>query len=102
MINNDLLISEFDGQMRDIYYNAKKIANYNATVFWRMVCEHDGYEAAKRLLAGDDNTQGFTTLAFIHGKPELTMEYLIYYNKKFHVLFTQDEINTCKSRLGIK
>lgn len=53
---NAQLIQEFHNRMEDMYYAAKREAKYNATIFFRMINEHGGYEAAKRLLAGDDNT----------------------------------------------
>jgi len=97
-----LLINKFNERMKDIYFTAKKVVKYNATIFWQMVCEQGGYETAKRLLDGNDNTQGFATLAHLYGKPELTMEWLIYYNQEFRVLFSKEEIEICKIRLGVE
>ena len=96
---DEKLINEFHNKMEEIYYNAKREVKYNATIFFRMVNEHRGYGAAKRLLAGNDNTDGLATLIML-GRKDLTMEYLILENEKFHCLFTSDELQICRERLG--
>ena len=95
------LIQEFHNKMEDIYYAAKKEVKYNANRFFLMIGKYGGYETAKKLLISNDNTQGFTTL-FMLGRKDLTMEYLILYNEKFHCLFSTEELFICKQRLGVK
>jgi hypothetical protein len=58
-------------------------------------------QAAKELLHNNDTQlQGLTEL-ILRGRPDLTMESMIWNTEKYHELFTEEELKTCKRRIGI-
>jgi hypothetical protein len=59
--------------MIGIYKTAKSDCTYNATYFIRMVTDYGGLEAARRLLATNQPSDGFATL-WMCGRLDLTVE----------------------------
>lgn len=93
---NDLE-KQFHKAMVNIYVTAKRECSYNATYFMRMVSNHGGLEAAKRLLATNKPSEGFATL-FMHHRLDLSVEAHVI-QSEFAVLFTPEEIAIAKARL---
>lgn len=91
------LTRRFDRDMEAIYTGAKAIG-YNATRFLMMLREHGSLETAHRLLAGSDISYGFTEL-WLLGRQDLTVEALVT-RPEYGALFTPDELETARSRLG--
>lgn len=87
----------FHSAMLNIYEEAKKQCNYNATYFLRMVSEMGGLEAAKQLLSTDAPQDGFTKL-WECGRLDLSVEYLVL-KPEFKRLFTKEELKTARMRL---
>jgi len=58
---NDLE-KKFNKDMINIYYEAKKELNYNATRFLQLITEKGGVRAAKQLISKEDGTSGFDTI----------------------------------------
>ncbi|MDQ6598120.1 hypothetical protein [Bacillus salipaludis] len=92
------LKKEFHKDMIAIYQNAKKECGYNATRFLQMVASKDGLSVAKSFIQKNQPTDGFATL-WEFGRLDLTVEALIL-SPKYEMLFTEDERNIVKVRLG--
>lgn len=84
--------------MVNIYQEAKRVCNYNATYFLRMITDYGGLEAAKRLLATENVSEGFGTLQLC-GRLDLSVEAHVI-KLEFQPLFTAEEIVVAKQRLG--
>lgn len=91
------LTERFHTAMIGVYQGAKD-SGYNATYFKRMVDEHGGLAAAKRLLATRDIQTGLMKL-WEMGCVHLSMEALVI-QKQFEPLFTEDEIAEARRRLA--
>jgi len=99
-IEQDNLIKtedQFHQAMINVYETAKLECNYNASYFLRMVSEHGGLEAAKRLLATTEPSEGFTTL-WVNRRLDLTVEAHVI-KPDYQQLFTTDEIAIAEQRL---
>ena len=92
----DDLKMEFHEAMLKIYRRAKDEAGYNATRFLRMVSEHGGVGAAKKLIP--EMSDGFTAL-WNRERLDLTVEALIIDTPKFHPLFSDAQLAICRKRL---
>lgn len=86
---------KFHQDMIDLYKQGKRIG-FNSTRFLNMINEYGGYEAACRLIAGDDNATGFTELWEI-SRLDLSMEYLIVH--KWAHIFDKEQVKICNTRL---
>jgi hypothetical protein len=75
----------------------KRDIGYNPTRFLRMVGEHGGRDAAKRLLRAAVASEGFSKL-WQHGKLEFSVEAFVLL-PWFPRLFTDDERNIARRRL---
>lgn len=95
---SNALIEQFDEEMLNIYRRALAEAHYNATRFLQMLQDHRGLETARILLHSQHVSEGYTAL-WQRGRLDLTVEAVIYENGKWHRLFTQEELEVCKSRL---
>lgn len=91
------LEKEFHQEMLAIYQKAKSKCHYNATRFLNMVSNDGGLLTAKKLLATELPSDGFTEL-WDCGCLHLTVEALVI-NLKYQPLFTQDEIQKAHKRL---
>ncbi len=89
---------KFHEAMEDIYRRAKEDAGYNATVFRRMVTDHGGLEAARRLINAGTVSDGYTAL-WERGHLDLTVEAVVIATPEFHSLFTTEELQVCCRRL---
>ena len=101
MIANSGHLSEAERQfhdaMIDTYKIAKRDCDYNATYFLGMVIDYGGLNAAKRLLATTEPSDGFTTL-WMCGRLDLTVEAHVL-KPEFQSLFTPEEIAIARSQL---
>lgn len=88
----------FDSRMRQVYYDAKEQAGYNATRYLQMVNRHGGIGAAHRLLAAKETSPGFDAL-FEAGFKELTVEAAIL-DQRFDQLFSEAERAIARTRLA--
>jgi len=94
------LEKRFHEAMLGIYESAKKLKPpYNAPRFLRMVNEHGGKEAADRLLATGNPSEGFTEL-FLRGKENLriSVEYVVLQNP-WRELFSDEQLEVARNRL---
>lgn len=89
---------EFNEAMLDIYRKAKSEAKYNAQRFLQMVVDHGGVEAARMLINSETVSEGYTAL-WERGRLDLTVEAMVLETKKFHTLFTEQELQVCAKRL---
>ena len=92
------LEQEFHGAMLEIYRRAKAEANYNATVFLRMVSENGGLQAAKSLINSTTVSSGYTAL-WERGRLDLSVEAVVLRTERFHPFFTPEELTICEKRL---
>lgn len=90
---------EFNEAMLEIYRRAKSEAHYNATRFLQMVSDHGGTETAHILINSPTVSEGYTAL-WERGRLDLTVEAVILENTKFHQLFSKEELEICRQRLG--
>ncbi|WP_438749992.1 hypothetical protein [Pararhizobium sp. O133] len=87
----------FHQEMLAIYDKCATIGYYPRE-FRRMVLEHKGVGAAKRLIHRPETT-GLNRLAS-EGKLEWSMEYLMA-DTRFSALFDEKELHTARHRVGI-
>jgi hypothetical protein len=90
------LEAEFHRAMVGLYEEAKK-DGYQASYFLRMVSDHGGVEAAKRLVNSPEPSDGFTRLWEMH-RLDLTVEALIL-EPKWKPLFSDEERRRSRDRL---
>jgi hypothetical protein len=86
-----------DKAMVGIYDQALKEANYHATRFLQMLCDHGGLETAKLLLHSSRVSEGYTAL-WERQRLDLTVEALIL-QPEWHDLFTDLERQIAAKRL---
>ena len=87
----DNLISEFDRAMHDVYRKAKNEAGYRARIFRKMLHRQGGLATAKQLINAPNVSDGYTAL-WERGRINLTVEAVVVENRKYHELFTADEL----------
>lgn len=92
------LEKEFHQEMLAIYQNAKKECHYNAMRFLQMVANNGGLVTAKKLLATELPSDGFTEL-WDCCCLNLTVEALVV-RPKYQPLFTQEENEISHKRLS--
>ncbi|MCG8477245.1 MAG: hypothetical protein MI784_17400 [Cytophagales bacterium] len=63
-----------------------------------MVIDHGGVETARMLIHADTVSDGYTAL-WERERLDLTIEAMIINSKKFHSLFTEEEIHIRSQRL---
>ena len=95
----ELLKKEFHEAMIAVYTRTFSACGYRAGRFLEMVNTHGGLETAKMLLREEEPRGGFVAL-HEKGRLEVTMEALIVENKRWHPLFTQEEIKIAEKRLS--
>jgi hypothetical protein len=88
----------FHAAMVRIYTTAKSDVGYNATRFLQMVSDEGGVAAARKLLAADRPSDGFTTL-WEASRLDLSVEAHVL-RPEFAVLFTDAERETARRRLA--
>ena len=94
-----ILEERFHNAMLDVYKDAKRECNYNATYFLRMVTEQGGLKAARHLLATERPSDGFTTL-WECGRLDISVEALVAFRPEFAPLFTDTEREIARNRLA--
>lgn len=92
------LEDRFEQAMYDVYYDAKKECNYNATYFLQMLGQYGGLGTARRLLTSTKITYGFTTL-WECGRLDLSVEAKVL-RPEFAPLFAQEERDIARDRLA--
>ena len=92
------LENEFHEAMVNIYRRANNEANYDARRFFQMVSERGGLNAAKMLINSSTVSDGYTAL-WEKRRLDLTVEALVSETKKYHSLFTPEELAICAKRL---
>lgn len=97
MANPSPLELDFHKEMLEIYRRAKEECGYDATRFLQMVANDGGLITARKLLATDGPSDGFTELWRNH-RLDLAMENLVL-KQKYRSLFTEQEIDIARERL---
>jgi hypothetical protein len=92
------LSKHFDGAMFEIYQRAKSEAGYTATIFFNMVSDRGGLDTAKYLINSPKESDGYTAL-YERGRLDLTVEAMVIENKRWHELFTDEELGKARLRL---
>ena len=90
------LEAEFHRAMLNIYDDAAELG-YRPTYFLRMVREHGGVEAARRLLRTHEVQDGLTTLWEL-GRLDISMEALVV-QERWQPLFSDAERQAARDRL---
>jgi hypothetical protein len=88
----------FDSRMRQVYYDAKEQAGYNAARYLQMVNRHGGVGAAHRLLASKETSPGFDAL-YEAGFKDLSVEAAVL-EERFTVFFSEAERAIAAERLA--
>jgi hypothetical protein len=78
--------------------NGADAARYNATLFLRMLRQRGGLATAKYLINSSKESNGYTEL-FLRKRLDLTVEAMVVENKKWHELFTNDDLTKARLRL---
>lgn len=89
---------QFDEAMLSIYRRAKSEASYNATIFFNMINERGGLETAKYLISSPRVSDGYTAL-YEKGRLDLTVEAMVVEDRRWHALFTDEELARAAKRL---
>lgn len=89
--------AQFHQAMVQLHETTVRELDYRPTYFVRMVSEHGGVEAARRLLATDKPSDGFTTL-WEAKRLDLSVEAHVI-DPTYESLFTDDERRTAQRRL---
>ena len=92
------VIKQFDQAMLTIYLRAKSEAKYTASIFFNMLNSKGGLATAKYLINSDQPSDGYTHL-YERGRLDLTVEAMIVEDKRWHSLFTADELARARKRL---
>jgi hypothetical protein len=92
------LVEEFGEEMFRIYQRARSEAGDNASRFLQMLHDYDGLETARILIHSATPSEGYTALCR-RRHLELTIEAVIHDNPRWHALFTEGELATCRQRL---
>jgi len=92
-------LKDFDSEMLKIYQRAKSEADYNATIFFRMLNERGGLATAKYLINSAKPSEGYTRLYEL-GRLDLTVEATVVENFKWHHLFDAKELARAQLRLA--
>jgi hypothetical protein len=92
------LLEQFDEAMLSIYRRAKTEANYNASIFFAMLLRKGGLATAKYLINARQPSDGYTHL-YERGRLDLTVEAMIVEQKRWHPLFTEEELSKARKRL---
>lgn len=90
--------SQFDEAMFAIYRRAKDEAKYNATIFLNMLNDQGGLLTAKYLINADKPSDGYTAL-YLRDRLDLTVEAEVVEHKRWHSLFTEEELKRARDRL---
>jgi hypothetical protein len=91
------LEERFHRAMIEIYQAEKRETGVNAAYFLRMITDYGGVEAARRLLAKNAPSEGFTRL-WEHNRLDLTVEALVL-RPEFALLFSEEERAIARDRL---
>ena len=92
------LEADFHNRMLLIHERAKAECDYNATRFRSLVLAEGGLQAAKKLLVGNQYSQGLTRL-WEEGRLDISLEVAVL-EESWASLFTVEEIETAKQRLN--
>ena len=90
--------AQFDQAMLQIYHRAKKEANYQANDFLGMLMSNRGVRTAKTLINAKKESTGYEKLYEL-GRLNLTVEALVTEDKRWHILFTEEELQRARLRL---
>lgn len=82
----------------DVARRSKSEAGYKPTLFIQMISERGGLGTAKALLAAPGTSDGFAAL-WERGRLDLTVEAVVL-RPEFQVLFSRQEIDVARRRLG--
>ena len=93
---NNNLEGAFHEAMLNIYHAAAELG-YRPTYFLRMVNEHGGLGAAKRLLSATETQEGLTKLWEL-GRLDISVEALVL-DERWESLFSDDERRKALERL---
>ena len=100
----DKIAFQFENELKDKMFRAKKECRYNQTRFNQMLSQYGGIATAKRLIASGiasgNPSDGYTTL-YLCGRLDLTMEQSVC-KLEYQSLFTAEEIDYCKRLLEAK
>lgn len=91
------LEKQFNADMMNIYFTAKKELKYNATRFLQLISEKGGLQAAKILIVKDGGTYGFEVL-WENGRLDLSIEAHVL-KPEYKDFFTDEERKICQERL---
>jgi len=89
----------FHKAMINVYERAREECNYKASYFLQMVSEHGGLEAAKRLIAANKPSNGFTKL-WEFKRLDISVE-AVALRPEFAPLFSEEEKSLARKRLQV-
>ena len=92
------LEAQFNQEMLGIYRRAKNEANYNATIFLRMLTKDGGLRTAKTLINASKPSEGYTQL-YLRGRLDLTVEAVVLADARWQSLFLAEELERARKRL---
>ena len=87
----------FYAEMVRLYEEPLRLFGYHASIFKRMVADHGGVEAARRLVRDSTISDGLGVLA-MHGRLDLTSEAAML-RGRFPELFEPEELDLARAKL---
>ena len=95
-MSTNTLENEFRDELYELYKKTCDELYYPAT-FWVALGQENWLQHIKKFIS-NPNSDGIEKLVKAN-RPDLSFEYVIVNNPKYHPLFTEDELNICKSTL---
>jgi hypothetical protein len=92
------LDEQFENRVRKEIQDTKNICNYTPCIYIEMVYTGGALATAKKLIAAQKPSEGYTTL-WEKGHLELTIEAIVIDEAEWQPLFTADEIAKARKRL---
>lgn len=91
------LENEFWDELTQLYKKTRNELYYPLT-FWVVLGKNKWLDHIKNFIGKGANSNGIIKLINAR-RPDLSIEYIILNNKKYHLLFSQDELDNCKKTL---
>jgi hypothetical protein len=99
-LNNSEVEKELEMDLQSLYEKIRKEIRSNTPKYFSIILVEKGALAtANEILNSTDPTDGFTILLLM-GRLDLTLEFLIVNNPKYHPLFSETMLNNAKLRIG--
>ncbi len=98
MTEHAALAQRFENEMKDLYHRRLKEMRYNAGYLRSLIAQYGGLDAARRIIAIEEPSEGLTKLALAEHL-ELSVQWLML-EPHYASLFIADELRTAWDQLN--